>query len=124
MSDKRNPFPDSKFKDFEFSRADMTGTNFNGVDLSNSRFWAVIKGARFTDSNLDSCKFDDVNLSGSVYENVNLSNATFNNINFSGVTLSNLNLSNTEITDANLDGMKINGVLVTDLLDNYDKTSG
>lgn len=123
MSDKSNAFPDTKFKNFEFKRADMTTTNFNGVDLSDSKFWAVIERAQFTDSNLAACKFDDVNLSGSTYENVNLSNSTFNNINFSNVSLSNLNLSNTEITDANLDGMKINGVLVTEMLDIYEKNS-
>ncbi len=33
----------------------------------------------------------------------------------SGVSFSNLNMSEVEITDANLEGMKINGILVSDL---------
>ncbi len=121
MSDSKNPFPDSQFKAHEFSKADMSHANFNGVNLTDASFWAVLSNARFKDCNMESCVFDDVNLSGATYENINLSNASFNNINMSGVTLRNLNLANTEINDANLEGMKINGVLVTDLFNAYEK---
>ena len=121
MSDDKNPFPDTQFKEHKFSRADMTGADFDGVNLSNATFWTVLKNAKFTDSNLESCEFNDVNLSNSVYENINLSNTTFNNINMSNVTFSNLNLTDAEIRDANLQGMKINGVLISDLFDAYEK---
>jgi len=39
----------------------------------------------------------------------------FSKGNMSGVSFSNLNMSEVEITDANLEGMKINGILVSDL---------
>ena len=123
MADNNNPFPDNQYEAFEFTRANMSNANFNGVDLTGASFWAVLKRAAFKDCNMDACLFDDVNLSGTSYENVNLSNATFNNINMSAVKFSNLNLANTEINDANLEGMKINNVLVSDLFAAYEKNS-
>ncbi len=123
MSDQNNPFPDTKYKQHEFAKADMSGTKFNGVDLSNAHFWAVLKRAKFIDCNLESCIFNDVNLSDSSYENINFSQSTFNNMNMSGVTFSNLNLTNAEIRDANMEGMKINGVLVSDLFNAYEQSN-
>lgn len=123
MSDVSNPFPETKYKAYEFSKSDMSGTKFNGVDLTDSSFWAVLKNAQFNDCNLESSVFNDVNLHGSTYENINMSKARFNNINMSEVSLSNLNLENTEINDANMVGMKINGVLVTDLFEAYERKS-
>ena len=38
-----NPFPNSNYKGFEFSNADMTGAKFSSVNLSNSQFWVVLK---------------------------------------------------------------------------------
>lgn len=119
--EKNNPFPDTQFKGHEFARADMSAAHFNGVNLTDASFWAVLKKAQFKDCNLEACVFDDVNLSASHYENINLSGSKFNNINLSEASFSNLNLANTEINDANLVGMKINGVLVTDLFQAYEK---
>jgi len=113
MTNKSNPFPDTQYKAREFSKSDMTGVHFNGVNLSDSRFWAVLKNAQFIDCNLEAANFDDVNLGSS----------RFHNINLSGVSFSNINMSNVEISDANLEGMKINGVLVSDLFRAYEKNS-
>ena len=113
MTDKNNPFPDNAFKGYEFAKSNMTNAHFNGVNLSDSRFWAVLKNARFTDCNMEAANFDDVNLGS----------ARFHNINLSGVSFSNINMSNVEISDANLDGMRINGVLVSDLFSAYEKSS-
>ncbi len=121
MSKKCNPFSDSKFKEFEFSKSDMTESIFNGVNLFESTFWGVLKNARFSDSNLESSTFDDVNLSNSTYENVNLGDSIFHNINLSGVSFSNLDMSNTEINNANIEGLKIHGILVTDLFERMEK---
>jgi uncharacterized protein YjbI with pentapeptide repeats len=41
----------------------------------------------------------------------------------SNTSFTNLNLENTEISNANLLGMKINGVLVSDLFEAYEKNS-
>jgi len=117
MSESEDHFPNKEYKGQKFDRADMTDAIFNGVDLSNSRFWAVMENGTFRDSNLRKAVFDDVNLEQSTFENVNLSRSQYNNVNLSDASFANLNLSNTEVRDAKLDGMKINGVLVTDLFD-------
>lgn len=121
MSENNHPFPDSTFKGFTFTQSDMTAAKFNGVYLSDAHFWAVLKNAQFKDCNLQSARFHDVNLSNSSFEDIDLSHSTFSNINMSGVTLSQLNLANVEITDANVEGMKINGVLVTELIGCYEQ---
>jgi len=53
--------------------------------------------------------FRDTDLSGSQFEDVNLSDCRFRDVNLSGV----------DIADANLEGMRINGVLVNELLAAY-----
>jgi len=94
---------------------------FSGVDLSGASFWAVLQGAKFDDCNLEAVSFGNVNLAGSTYTDVNLSNAKFENINLSGGSFRYLTMENVEISDANLIGMKINGVLVSDLFAAYEK---
>lgn len=101
----------------------MREASFNGVDLSHSSYWAVLKQARFEDCNLHACVFTNANLASSTFENINLSDATFHNINMSGVSLRNLNLSNVQIADANMTGMTINGVLVADLFAAYENAA-
>ena len=32
---ENNPFSNSEYKEFEFSKADMSGTKFNGVNLTD-----------------------------------------------------------------------------------------
>jgi uncharacterized protein YjbI with pentapeptide repeats len=105
-----NPFTGPLLDNSMFDKSSMIGSNFNGVNLTDAFFFAVLKIARFNDCNLESVEFDDVNLSQS----------TFNNINLSGTSFSNINFSNVDISNANLTGMKINGILVTDLLKNYE----
>lgn len=122
MSESKDPFPNKDFRGHEFERADMTNAYFNGVNLSDSRFWAVIENGRFNDSNLRKSIFDDVNLEQCTYENVNLNGARYNNVNLANASFSNLNLSNVEINDANLQGMRINGILVSDLFEAWGKS--
>ncbi len=121
MTDNNNPFADNTYKEHKFSKADMSGSKFHSVDLTGAHFWAVLKHAQFKDCNMESTVFNNINLMGSSYENINLSKSTFNDINISGATFTNLNMANVEISDANLEGMKINGVLVTELLAGYEK---
>jgi uncharacterized protein YjbI with pentapeptide repeats len=68
-----------------------------------------------TNANLASSVFDDVNLQAASFTNVNLSKAQFTDINFSGAKLSNLNLTDVDIEACETKGMKIRGVLVSDL---------
>jgi len=68
-----------------------------------------------TTANLSRSEFTDVNLQEAQFTNVNLSRARFSDINFTGTKLSNLNLTDVEIDACETKGMKIRGVLVSDL---------
>src|SRR5215211_7000016 len=77
---------------------------------------------------------DNVNLSGSVFHNTNLSNSKFDDVNLRGVEFHNVALTGGSIRDACLgnfsiegagyDGMRIEGILVTDLLRIYREHTG
>jgi uncharacterized protein YjbI with pentapeptide repeats len=100
-----------------------TELNFSNCMLAKSTFHRVAFGqASVTDSSLAGAKFDDVNLGQAGFENINLAGAKFHNINLSGATFRDINFANVDIADANLTSMKINGILVTDLLAAYEKT--
>jgi uncharacterized protein YjbI with pentapeptide repeats len=53
-----------------------------------------------------------------------LSDSSFSNIALAGARFSNVNLKNSSIVDAAIDGMRINGVLVTDLFIAYGQHKG
>ena len=65
--------------------------------------------------------FEDVDLSKSTFSNVSLRDARFDNVALTNATFRNACFGSVSIEDANLVGMKINGVLVTDLLSAYAK---
>ena len=82
----------------------MTGMRLEGVTEIVVSKKACLDGSSFVDVSLAQSKFTDVNPAGARFENVNMS----------GVT----------IDDVNLSGMTIQGVLVTDLLEAYEKLKG
>lgn len=110
---QKNPFTGPQIDESVFDKASMANSRFNGVDLHGAFFYAVLKDATFRDCNMAGVEFDDVNLSQS----------TFNNINLAGTTFRAINFSNVEISDANLEGMKINGILVSELLEHYKNSA-
>ncbi len=114
MPDHGDPFSGPQLQDSEFVKANLKKANFDGVNLDDARFFAVLNRARFERSNMSSAAFHDVNLS----------NADFNNVNLSNAQITDANLCGLAITDAKLDGMKIDGVLVSDLFKSYQKTRG
>ena len=126
MSDdaNSNPFDGPQLENTHYKRANMVGSYFDGVNLDKARFFAVMTGAKFMDTNLAGADFNDVNLSDSNFFNINLSKTTISNANLSQVKISGVTLENAEISDANMSGMRINGVLVTDLFEAYDKANG
>ena len=73
-------------------------------------------------ANLSRSTFTDVNLRESQFTNINLSGAKFEDINLSGATFTNVNLSHVQITDCDTTGMKIHGILVSDLLKAHEGT--
>jgi uncharacterized protein YjbI with pentapeptide repeats len=118
-----NPFTGPQLQNVHHQRADMAGTYFDGVNLADAKFFAVLTGATFTDTNLQGASFDDVNLSNVSFNNITFQNTTITAANMSAMKISGVTLENTDIQDANLTGMKINGILVTDLLAAYDQAT-
>ncbi len=70
---------------------------------------AVLAESAFVDSNLERSRFHDVNLRASDFVDVDLT----------GSTIRDANLGDVSITDANYTGMRIDGILVTELLRVY-----
>jgi len=68
-----------------------------------------LTGSVFVDVCLGEAEFDNVSLAGAKFNNVNMSNARLNYVNF----------ANVEITDSDISGMKIDGILVEDMLKAY-----
>ena len=73
-----------------------------------------LAGSEFRDVNLASSRFDDVNLRGAVFTNVALS----------GATIRDACLADVSIAGAGYEGMRIEGILVTELLRVYRERSG
>lgn len=80
------------------------------LDVRNSD----IAESCFLNAKLCMSRFDDVNLQSTQFTNVNLAATRFSNVNFSQAS----------IEDADLTGMKINGILVSDLLRVYLRSTG
>lgn len=101
---------DADLSKSSFDDVNLAGATFTNAKLAESRFNDVnLAGATFTNATLAKARFDDVNLAG----------ATFTNTNLAGLTCVDVNLEGASISDANLTGMRINGILVEDLLRAY-----
>ena len=74
----------------------------------------VLAESEFVDTNLERSKFHDVNLRASEFVDVALT----------GSTIRNACLGDVSIADANYTGMRIEGILVTDLLRVYREHRG
>jgi uncharacterized protein YjbI with pentapeptide repeats len=74
----------------------------------------VLAESEFVDSSLERSKFNDVNLRFS----------EFNDVAFTGSTIRNACLGDVSIADANYTGMRIEGILVTELLRVYRERHG
>ena len=119
-----HPFAGPQLQNGEFKAADMTDTNFNGVNLTRAKFYAVLQDAQFNDCNLSAVFFKNVNLSGAKFDDVNLANSTFHNINLSGTKFDSLSMRDVEVTRVDITGMKIDGIPVSDFIAAYDEKHG
>lgn len=84
------------------------------MDLHNVR---TALSAR--DADLSKSSFLDTSLAESRFGDVNLAGATFTNTNLAGLVCVDVTLEGASISNANLAGMRINGILVEDLLRAY-----
>jgi uncharacterized protein YjbI with pentapeptide repeats len=90
---------------------------------SNGRQTSV-DGRCKSDADLAGMVFDNVNLSGARFHEVNFEGAEFVNVALTGSIIRNACLAGVSIADAGYEGMRIEGILVTELLRVYRETIG
>jgi len=124
----------------EVEDANITGSRFKNVAMGDTEFHDVgFKGATFRQISFDdstlhhvdfvNCDLDDVELTGATFRHVRLPKATaslgavaqqdtvsFRDCNLKGARITDSNLTNVEIVGCNLSGLRINGVLVEELI--------
>jgi uncharacterized protein YjbI with pentapeptide repeats len=124
MTDRSEPIAanDSDLTGSTFTRCVLKGVAFEDVAMPSARFRNInladaamqemnLSRASFTAGMLPETRFTDVNLAGATFDNVDLSDAAVRDANLSGV----------RISGCTLDRMRIDGILVTDLLVVYRK---
>lgn len=79
---------------------------------------------RAENSSLAGSEFVDSNLEGSSFHDVNLRHANFSDVALTGAKIQNACLGDVMIVDGNYTGMRIEGILVTDLLRVYQEHVG
>jgi catechol 2,3-dioxygenase-like lactoylglutathione lyase family enzyme len=110
--------PDGNLIVFGQLIAPATASGTNRVDFVGRN----LRGSSFAKVRLADATFHDVDLSAAAFGNVNASAATFENANLREARFTNVDLSNVEISRARLAGMRIDGILVTDLIAAYRAT--
>jgi len=88
------------------------------LQVDSSDLGSHAANSSFNNQNLSESKYDDINFSSVEFTNSNMLKAKFANLNMHKARF----VNNVEINDANISGMKIFGYLVTDLVENYEKT--
>jgi uncharacterized protein YjbI with pentapeptide repeats len=84
----------------------------------------LISGVYKADNaNIAGSEFHNVNLSTSKYNDVNLRDSVFDDVDLTRATIRNACMADVSIADANYTGMRIEGILVTELLRVYQETN-
>lgn len=113
-----------------YRRADLTGRNFSGQNLSNADMrQANLTGAVLTGTNLSDADLRGANLTGASMDGADLSNADLRNANLTGaildhanffsadmgrVSLTGANLIGADLTNADLRDVDFSGAVITD----------
>jgi len=108
----------------------------NCADLSGSRFVTVkgeplyfqevtLAGTKIIDANVGGLEIDGANLGGAFIHNIGNLNARMEPVridrcDFNRSIMTNSDLSDIEITSCNISGLKINGILIEDLIREYE----
>jgi uncharacterized protein YjbI with pentapeptide repeats len=85
---------------------------------------AIIDDSKFLDVGMARVEFNDVNLSDATFTNINMSRVSFYGINFDRATFRAVGLNNVTIDECELAGLRIRGILVTDMIDAYTQLHG
>jgi uncharacterized protein YjbI with pentapeptide repeats len=92
-------------------------TNGEPLDLSD----VDLRGSHFANSNLANAVFVDVDLSAARFDDVKAASTTFTDVDLSKSRFTNVDLQFGEISNCRLAGLRIDGILVTDLFAAYRK---
>ncbi|WP_123040158.1 pentapeptide repeat-containing protein [Cohnella candidum] len=103
------------------NNANMSGVSFSDVNLSELKMSdANLSGARIEHANMSHLVVDHVHLFGTEFTNVVLPQEGDGNYlpdgQYKPIVFRNCNLSNMEIIDCDITGLKINGILIEELL--------
>jgi predicted transcriptional regulator YdeE len=140
MVDEKGGFELQDLRDAKVHMACFKGAEFHGVDLRN----ASLEHVNFVDSKWQHIFFSNVHVNmaqfgGTVFENIkrpdatesrfteeagtdgwiNVEPVTFRNSDLSTAIFENCDLIDVDIRNCRTDGMRINGILVQELLDQY-----
>lgn len=128
-------FRDSHMKQCRFSNLDMSGATFENINLS---------GTTFENINLSKTRFHDINFSDVAISAANFGGAQFVHIgpgpdetgkhppqrpvlfkeaDLNGSTFEKVDLSNVKIVGCDLEGMTIDGILVTEMIEAFKRSS-
>lgn len=129
----------TQYENFDMAKTEFYGVNLEGSSFSNSN----VMNGHISNCNLSYSKFQNLILTNSLYAHLNLSTSeivfvTLGRVNFidtnlgdentpisfdrcdlEGSKFCNSNLRNVEIKNSDLSGLKINNVLVEELIDAY-----
>ena len=93
---------------------DLTGLNFEYINLSNSDFsWSNFDTAKISNVNFTRTNLSSINLSGQDLTGTILTGADLSNANLMGVDLSGMDLTGTILTGVDLSGMDLTGTILT-----------
>ncbi|NOU94407.1 pentapeptide repeat-containing protein [Paenibacillus sp. LMG 31456] len=118
----------TKINNTNMSKMNLNDVNMGGTNISN----ANLSGIGIQHANFSHAVIDHVHLFGTQFHNVVLPQegdgnynpegqykpVSFHNCNLSNGQLRNCDLSNVEIVDCDISGLKINGILLVDLIKN------
>ena len=80
--------------------------------------------SKFINVDMSRVEFDDVRMEGATFNNINMQRATVHYVNMKGSKISDCHLVNVEVEGGEIDGMKIHGILVTEMMAAYKKMHG
>lgn len=107
----------AQFKDQSLPKAEFENCLMSDADFYNMN----LEKACFNNSNLSGSLFTDCNLSGSKFTNLNLTDTLLSNLRLTGSQIFGCDLSNVDIRHCNTEGLRIEGILLEDLLVAYYK---
>ena len=126
-------------KILDVKRTSIEDSEFEMICMDRSHFKDVsAKGVKITDANLSDLEIEGAQLGGAFIHNIGMPPKghpmydpaakqrplKFEDCDLNSTTITNCNLSGVIIDDCNLSGMTINGILVEDLLKQYNAGNG